>query len=342
MSVNFVTVDDETIRSDLLADFEEAIGVSLTEGDARRIFLEQFAPVLVAQYNAINTAGRNNLIDYATGDYLDAIGARWGDLGTRLPAQYATATLQFTLSAAQAFDVVVPAGTRATIADSSLFFAVTQDLTITAGNTTGTVTAQATATGATYNGFTTGLINKIVDPIAYVTSVSNTTTSASGADIEDDDSYRARLKLVFSASSTAGSALSYKYWALSADSTISDVSVSTPSAGNVTVTLLCDNGTVPTADIITDVTNTLEPYRPLTDNITVQAPAAVDYTINFTYYINSADSSQVATIQAAVTAAVTNYIAWQCEKLGRDINPDYLRKLVLNAGASRLTKQLRH
>lgn len=335
--MNFVTVDDETIRSDLLSDFETATSTALIESDARRIFLEQFATVLVAQYNAINSAGKQNLIQYAYDDYLDAIGARWGALGARLPTQKSSTTLLFTLSAAQTFDVTIPKGTRATTTDNDLFFAATKDLTIAAGDTTGTVMAEATEAGAEYNGFTTGLINKIVDPVAYVASVSNTTTSQSGADVESDEDYKQRLMLVFSAPSTAGSVEGYQYWALKADSTISDVTVSSPSAGNVTLTALLENGQVPGAEILAAITATLEPHRPLTDNLTVQAPTAVDYTVVFTYYINSADSSQISTIQAAVTAAVNEYVAWQCEKLGRDINPDELRKRVLNVGASRLT-----
>lgn len=334
--INFITVDDNTIRTNLLAKFKEVTGESLKEGDARRIFLEQFSVPLVAQYNAINMTGNQNLIDYARGVYLDAIGARWGDLGARLPAQKATVTLQFMLSAVQTIDVIIPAGTRAT-SDNTLFFAVTQDLIIAAGNTTGTVTAESTETGEKYNGLTAGLINKIVDPVAYVSSVTNTTTSSGGADTEEDNDYKARLKLIYAAPSTAGSAESYKYWALKADSTIIDVSVISPSAGAVTITALAENGQPPSEAILIKIENILSDRRPLTDSLTVQEAAQTGYAISFTYYINTADSSQVAAIQAAVTAAVNDYVLWQCAELGRDINPDELRKRVLNAGASRLT-----
>lgn len=333
--MNFVTIDDETIRSELLSSFETATGISLIEGDARRIFLEQFAIPLVALYNAINTTGRNNLLQYASGDYLDGIGARWGELGERLPAQKSFATALFTLSAVQSADITIPAGTRVTTTDNNLFFAVSEDLTISAGDTTGSVTIEALETGISYNGLTSGLINKIVDPVAYVLSVSNTTTSQGGADIETDEDYRARLQIVASAPSTAGSIESYKFWALKADSTIVDVSVTTPSAGTVTLTALLENGTVPDSTMITKITNFLTDKRPLTDNLTVQAPTATNYTIVFTYYIDIANSAQATTIQTAVTNAVNEYVAWQQSALGKDINPDELRKRVLNAGANR-------
>ena len=38
-----------------------------------------------------------------------------------------------------------------------------------------------------------------------------------------------------------------------------------------------------------------------------------------------------------VTQAVDDYKAWQTEQIGRAINPDELRKRMLNAGASRIT-----
>lgn len=335
--MNFVVIDDETIRNDLLTGFEAVTGEALKEGDARRIFLEQFAVSLVAQYNGINSAGKMNLLQFANGDYIDAIGARWGQLGLRLPAQKAVTTLLFTLSAIQAFNVVIPKGTRGTTADSSLFFAITEDLTITAGATTGTVTAEATSEGEIYNGLGVGLINRIVDPVPYVLSVSNTTTSQGGADVEIDDNYRIRLYLVSSAPSTAGSLEGYTFWTLKADSTIADVSVVSPAAGAVTLTILLENGQVPDTTVLDKVEAIIDIRRPLTDLVTVQAPTATEYAITFTYYINAADTSQVAVIQANVTTAVNEYIAWQQSTLGRDINPDELRKRVLNAGANRMT-----
>lgn len=334
--MNFVTIDDESIRNNLISGFEEKTGIALTESDSRRIFLEQLAIPLIAALNAINNTGKLNLIQHATNEYLDAIGARWGELGVRLPAQKATVTLKFTLSSAQTFDVIIQKGTRATTASSDLFFEIIEDLNITAGSTAGTVTAQAIETGTKYNELTVGLINKVVDPTAYVASVTNTTISQGGADIEMDDDYRERLKVVFSAPSTAGSIEAYKYWTYKADNTISDVSVSTPSAGNVTVTALLEGGQEPDASIIDKITDMLDSKRPLTDNVSVQPPDGVDYTINFTYYINKADSSQLSSIQANITGAVSEYKEWQRANLGRDINPDELRKLVLNAGASRI------
>ena len=41
-------------------------------------------------------------------------------------------------------------------------------------------------------------------------------------------------------------------------------------------------------------------------------------------------------IQTAAAAAYQDYLAWQSGKLGRAVNPDELRRRLLNAGACRV------
>ena len=45
------------------------------------------------------------------------------------------------------------------------------------------------------------------------------------------------------------------------------------------------------------------------------------------------DSENENNIKKAVEEAVENYVIWQRDKMGKTINPDELRKRVLNAGA---------
>ena len=76
--------------------------------------------------------------------------------------------------------------------------------------------------------------------------------------------------------------------------------------------------------------------RPLTDQVTVGAPDTEIYNINLTYYIGASDTSAVSTIQDDVAAAVSAYNIWQTEKIGRDINPSFLIKKIMEAGAKRV------
>ncbi len=337
--INFVEVNPDTIQNDLINDFETSLNETLYPGDERRIFLQNFMPVLIALKNDINNTGRANLLRYMYEDILDAYAEPFGVI--RLSAQKALVTLQFTLSAAQAFDITIPLGTRAT-PDGTLFFATKSDLIIPAGDTTGSITSEATISGASHNGFTSGQIKNIVDPITYVSTVSNTDTSIGGSDAETDDELRERIRLAPSSFSVAGPSNAYKYWALTADKTISDISISSPTPGSVQLVVLMDGGVIPSQiilDKVFDVVNS-DNIRPLTDNVSVVAATASDYAINFTYYINRDDSTLESSIRASIEnsgGVVDQYKVWQSEKLGRDINPDELRKRVLNAGAYKLT-----
>ena len=74
----------------------------------------------------------------------------------------------------------------------------------------------------------------------------------------------------------------------------------------------------------------------MTDLVQVSAPEEVKYTINLTYYINRSDSAQAVTIQQEVAAAVEQYKTWQ-RAIGRDINPSQLIRMVMDAGAKRVS-----
>ena len=90
-----------------------------------------------------------NLLAYATGSYLDHIGAMLGV--SRLTPTAATCMVKFTLSAAQTFAVLIPAGTRVS-AGGEVMFAVGETAQIDAGDTSIEVVCTCTSTGASGNG----------------------------------------------------------------------------------------------------------------------------------------------------------------------------------------------
>jgi len=333
--INFVEVNAQEIANTLIKDFETALGTTLYPGDERRIFLMQLLQVIVGLKNDINQSARQNLLRYATGEQLDALGEFYNT--PRIPAQKAKTTLRFTLSSVQTSNITIPAGTRAT-PDGQLYFSTSKVLVIAAGQTYGDVIAEATEGGAQYNGFAPGQIKTLVDPVPYVASVENIDTSSGGSDTEDDDSYRERIRLAPESFSVAGPEGAYIYWAKTADVNIADVSVTSPSPGVVNIVVLMKGGQIPTQDILDAVLAAVsaKDRRPLTDFVQVSAPTEVNYDINLTYYISADRQAEEVALKAAIEAAVDQYKAWQSEKLGRDINPDYLRQLMLNAGAYRI------
>ena len=334
--INFVETDSEVIANDLISRFEEYLGEALYPGDERRIFLQSIAYVISDQLIHINETGRGNLLRYAEGKELDALGEFYNN--DRLPAIKAITTVRFKLANAQPTIITVPKGTRVT-PDGKIFFATDEDVIFSANSVELEKDVMATATvgGKSHNDFAIGTINKIVDAIPYVTSVTNITISGGGSDEETDDEYRERLRLSPFTFSVAGPANSYKAIALSASGDIGDVAVYSPSAGVVEIALIKDGGEIPepTDEILSTVLAacSADDVRPLTDNVRVVPATGIDMNIALTYYIPNNDTSKVTEIENAVE----EYCTWQTEKLGRDINPDKLISMLFNAGAARVT-----
>lgn len=306
---------------------------TLARADPMTLLLYATATYLYQQDLRIDFRGKMNLLKYAKGDYLDNVAAL--KRITRNGASAAVVTMRFTLSDIRSSVVTIPEGTRVQAED--IFFETIEYAEIEAGETSIDILCQCMTEGVEGNGFEPGAIITLVDPIPYVASVINVDTSAGGADVESDDSLRERVYLAPAGFSTAGASDSYIYWAKSFSSAVSDVVVDDPEPGDVVVSFLV-NGEVPTPAIIESMYNWLndKTIRPLTDHLTVQAPAIEYFDVELTYYINSSDYSKVTSIQNAVEQAVDEYIIWQTSAIGRDLNPDELIKRVVAAGAKRV------
>lgn len=336
--IQFVETDAEKIANEMIKAYESATGQILYPGDPRRIFLLQFVPILVALKNDINITANQELLPYASGEVLDALGQLVGV--SRIPAQKAKTSMRFTLSTVQLNDFHIPKGTRVT-PDGVAYFSTIEDLVIKAGDTFGDVLAESSEGGEKYNGFVPGQITIIVDPIPYVSNAANLDTSYGGSDQESDESLRERIRLAPSSYSTAGPEAGYIYHAKSADVNIIDVAVTSPSASTVNIYVLMKNGELPTQDIIDKVTGAVNAknVRPLTDLVTVFAPTEIQYDIDLTYYIWNERATEVTSIRAAIEnagGAVDQYVDWQHSKLGRAITPDNLLSRLYEVGAARV------
>jgi len=338
MTIRFVETDAEKIANEMIAAFQQATGQVLYPGDPRRIFLLQFVPLLVAAKNDINNTGNQNLLPFANGEALDALGALLGV--SRLPAQKARTTLRFTLSSVRLTDVLVPKGTRVT-PDGEAFFATIMDLVIPAGSTFGDVVAESTEGGARYNGLAAGQINNIVDPIPYVASASNLDTTSGGSDEETDDAYRERIRLAPSSFSTAGPMDAYIFHAKSADVNIADVAVVSLNPCEVDIYVLLKGGQIPDQGVLDKVSVAVndKTVRPLTDLVNVKPAEPATYDVDVTYYISTDRANEVPAIRQAIEGpggAVDRYIDWQQSRLGRPILPDELLARMYQAGAARI------
>ena len=330
----------ETVREQWMSEvcecYEKLTGESLSIPEADPIRLIGNATALLGyqclQY--IDRAGKVDLLKYSFGSYLDNIAALKGIF--RKPATGAIVTLRFNISAIRNSVTGIKAGVR--VKDTSgNCFATNEYAEIPAGASYVDVQATSVEPGRQANGLPIDTVKYIVDPVPYIVSATNIVPSSGGDDIEGDDDLTYRVLMAPAGYSVAGPKEAYEYWARQFRTDVADVKVHTPSATEVVVLFMLENGVAPDGTIIASMSEFLHnaEIRPLTDKVTVSAPEDVNYNLDVVYYINRSDAANAATIQAAVIAAVEDYKSWQ-RKIGRDINPDELVRRIREAGAKRI------
>lgn len=332
--VDFVDASPEVVQSAMFSAYTAITGRTLAPGDPIRLFILTIAEIIIQQRAAINYAGRQNLLSYAQGEYLDALGLYLAV--ERLPAAHAITTIRLTLSATLEESYVIPAGFEVT--NGVVTFATDEELVIPAGSTTGTVAATCTTAGEAGNGYLAGQLTTIVEPLAFLESAENVSETAGGSDVESDADFAERIRLAPNSFSVAGPKKAYIFHTLSVNPGIVDVSVTSPTPGVVNVFPLMEGGELPSAELRAEILEHLsaDDIRPLTDDVHVLSPETESYTIRVDYWIGRENAAKSASIQADVAAAVEKYRVWQQSRIGRDITPGQLIANVINAGAARI------
>ena len=327
MAVKFAITDPVYYEKEMIRMYETLTGRILNPADPERLLINLKVYALTLLAIAIDYAGKQNLLAYATGENLNKLAEFYGV--KRLPPRPAVTTLRFSIDQPLSFDVVIPKGTRAT-ADSKVFFETTKEAVIPSGQTSVEVQAVCTTAGSIGNGYAIGQINKLVDPVPYITKVENTSMSMYGTDEEDDERFRERIRLSIERFSNAGSKEAYVFHTKSVHQDIEDISVFSPQPGVVKVVFLLKDGQIPDPQMIQLVEKHLsdERVRPLTDQVIVEAPQVVTYNITLTYYIHRKDEALVNQIQKRVNEAVQNFVNWTKTKIGRDVLPEELIRRV--------------
>lgn len=345
--INFAQKDASIVQSQVISDYERyfylmtRINKTLGRADPVRLFLLNIVYQLTVQRAIIDFTGKQNLIKYARGSYLDNIAARWGPVrGRRLQAQPSRTTLQFTLATTLSIQVIIPYHTQAQ-SISGILFRTDEEVIIPSGQLSVEVAATAVEDGELPNGLLPGQITDLVSwNQPYLIRVTNTIETAGGANVEDDEHFRARVWMAPESFSVAGPYGAYEYWAASANPEIVDVSVwsSPEEAGNVYIHPLMRNGTLPSQQVLDEVyaVCNADDIRPLTDHVFVQAPETHSYKIEATFWINETKAVFAEEIRQAVYKAFEEYKIWQRAEIGRDINPSKMIQMLMDAGASRV------
>jgi phage-related baseplate assembly protein len=339
-------LDPKLVLADMIAEFEAAAGRTLQPGQVERLLINLYAYRETLVRNAIQYAGQQNLLAYASFPMIDYLGELLGV--TRLPAQPAVTTLQFTLANALTIAYAIPAGTTAGTNDAQNTFATDASLVIPAGQVTGTVGATATTPGSGGNGYLAGQINVFLSPNPVIAAVSNTTVSSGGSAPETDDHLRSRIQAAPNQFSVAGPDGAYRFFAMGVDPAIIDAQVFSPAPGQVNVCVLTgpiltqpvaspNNSGVAGAALLAKVLAALsaDTVRPLTDTVSVLPVQEVDYAIVATITLYT-DADPVATMAAANAAAQSFAIAL-ASRIQRDIVPSQICEALSVSGVYEVT-----
>lgn len=238
-----------------------------------------------------------SLAEFAWGDYLDAHGLTIGLL--RSPAAAATGEVTFTGTNGSIIGTGAEVSTIQTEADSeAIAFLTTEGGEVTGGSITLAVAAELPGSAGNV---ATGAVELLMSGIVGIASVTNAAAITGGEDVEDDEQYRDRIKLGWSAAQGSGSMADYQRWALAY-----------PGVGNVRVTPIW-NGAGTVRVVVTDVENNpvsgavlaglqalIDPYEAETAADGPQSPTTI-LTVDSTVGFRSAGRIYIGDVLATYT-----------------------------------------
>lgn len=318
---NFIDRDATAVTNEWIALYEERTGKTLQDAQIERILID------IGSYREnlirikIQAIAKSNLLNYAPLEILEHIGELVGV--PILEAKFSKTKFIFILEVAQDFDIIIPSGTQIESNDGKYIFETTDDAVIKAQELSVEIYAICTTAGAATNGYAINSITNLITPLGYVLTVRNTTITSGGQDEESADNYRERIRQAPESFSNAGSKGAYEFHTLSADQSIIDVAVISPSASVVNIYPLVDTGT-PSDDLIAAVQQYLnaDKIRPLTDNVIVKKPESVDFSITAKLTLYS--HADLTSVQTAVNEGLNAYKKALKSKLNKDIVPNQI------------------
>lgn len=137
--------------------------------------------------------------------------------------------------------------------------------------------------------------------------------------MEGDEDFRRRIQLAPESFSVAGPEGAYTFHALSADARVLDASATSPTPGEVVVSVLSREGDgTATPDLVAAVLAKLsaDDVRPLTDHVTVQSADVESFAVEATVYTYAGPDSAVVLEESR--KRLLRYVD-ESHRLGRDV-----------------------
>lgn len=295
----------------------------------RRSDAEVLARVLAGAahglYGYIDWLSRQILPDTSESEWLERHASLWLREG-RKPASAATGSVTF----AGITGAVVPAGTHL-VAVGGRVFETTAEATLVAG--AATVAAVAVEAGASGN-LLAGVGLNLVSPVAGVQSAAVVAAGGmtGGADVEDDESLRARVIARIQQPPHGGAWFDYVAWAMEVPGVTRVWTYPLElGPGTVTVRFVRDDDAspIPDAGEVATVQSHIDGLRPVTAAVTVVAPVPV--ALNFTI---SGLSPDTAAVRAAIAAELADLLRREAEPGGTILISHIREAISIAAGES--------
>ena len=270
---------------------------------------------------AIDNARRDAFIQTAVGTRLDEFGAVFGV--ERKASGIAKGRITFTAALAQ----TIPAGTAVSTEDG---LGYTTDERVDVSGAEASIFITATREGEAYNLENNTILIMVTDE-ETISGLSELVSG--GSDIEDDESYRTRIKLNLRNPPSGGTESDWIRWTLDfPDKTVGTVTATKTGTAEVTIypTIIDNENNLPTTTDVSNITAYLENFRPIGTELIVKKAAAVEVAVTFTE-LSVNDNVVQASVRAALIelfndrakVGQTFRLSWITEAIGNVIGENY-------------------
>jgi len=319
MGLTFLDTDAGPLFARIKTAFETFAGRVLYPAQVENLLLKVLTYVDSERRIATQYAAEQNLVAYATGEHLDALGVMMAT--PRLQPTAAECRIRLTLDEPSLPGRSFPAGLRITTEDGKLAFETLEPCYVISGQSVSSVApARCTTFGTRGNGLDAGVLCEL-DPKIEGATVENVTATEGGGDLESDTAYRERLMLSTARFGCGGSAKAYRYWALSASSLVADaLAMADRESGDIHIYVLSTEGE-PSQELLARVETVCnaDDVRLINDYVRAFPANRREYAIHAEITVYDTHDPEIILDKVRILAA--EYATQHRARLGADVTP---------------------
>ena len=315
--------DPMEILNDCIKFHKEETGIDLPQAHESTYIYATVAAALGTIKAEMNQVSLQNYLKWAKNSRLDMKGTMYGSRGERLGANQARTTMRCYVSVGANRDVIIDKGTR--FIHKNNVFRAEERYIVPDGQTYIDVPVVCETTGD-LGIINIGEVTQIVDYYDYYDKCENITPVTGGQDIEKDEHYRERLRLLPESFTSAGSEGAYKYWTLQSSPLVTDVVVKSPTPNKLDIYVINGLKTISTEEkdsIFKFITQ--DNIKALDDEISIKDPNIHNFNVDIDYYLYDDAPNSVSEIEEQLTDSIKNY--FNNMEIGKSINTQDIIKI---------------